>query len=142
VDKLNLIKLCVGAEQVEDLTTWQANPRAKGPDGMPRHVTRMWPKRAAELLDGGSLYWVFKGVVLCRQRILRLDEVDRGDGIIRCGIVLEPAVTRVAATPKRPFQGWRYLPAADAPPDLRATRTGEDTLPAHLQNALAEIGVL
>ncbi|MBT8476513.1 MAG: DUF1489 domain-containing protein, partial [Alphaproteobacteria bacterium] len=60
----NLIKLCVGAERVEDLLNWQKQPRAKGPDGNPRHVTRMWPKREAELLDGGSIYWVFKGVVL------------------------------------------------------------------------------
>jgi hypothetical protein len=94
---------------VEDLTDWQATARAKGPDGLPRHVTRMWPKRADEVLNGGSLYWVFKGLVLCRQRILRLDEVDRGDGITRCGIVLDPEVVRVTATPRRPFQGWRYL---------------------------------
>ena len=90
VDKtLNLIKLCVGAEAVEDLTDWQKNPRAKGPDGLPRHVTRMWPKRAEEVLAGGSLYWVFKGVILARQRILRFDEVDRGDGIARCGIEIK-----------------------------------------------------
>ncbi len=142
MDKLNLIKLCVGAEKVEDLTDWQKSAHAKGPDGLPRHVTRMWPKRATELLDGGSLYWVFKGVVLCRQPIVRLDEVDRGDGIVRCGIVLDPDVIRVAATPRRPFQGWRYLPGADAPPDLRATRASEEPLPMALQNALAEIGVL
>jgi hypothetical protein len=112
---VHLIKLCVGAEAVEDLTDWQATARAKGPDGLPRHVTRMWPKRADEVLNGGSLYWVFKGLVLCRQRILRLDEVDRGDGILRCGIVLDPEPMRVTATPRRPFQGWRYL-AADLGP--------------------------
>ncbi len=141
-DTIHLVKLCVGAERVEDLLDWQASARAKGPDGLPRHVTRMWPKRADEILNGGSLYWVFKGLVLCRQPILRFDEVDRGDGIRRCGIVLDPAVTRVAATPKRPFQGWRYLRAGDAPPDLRAGREHEDALPPSLQSALAEIGVL
>lgn len=139
---MNLIKLCVGAERVEDLTDWQANPRAKGPDGLPRHVTRMWPKRAGEILAGGSLYWVFKGVVMCRQPILRLDEVDRGDGIVRCGIVLEPGVIRVAATPKRPFQGWRYLKPEDAPRDLPTGRAEEEALPPTLQSALAEIGVI
>ena len=139
---LNLIKLCVGAEKVEDLLNWQASPRAKGPDGLPWHVTRMWPKRAEEVLDGGSLYWVFKGLVLCRQPILRLEEVDRGDGVRRCGIVLAPEVTRVAATPKRPFQGWRYLPASDAPVDMTPGRSDEDPLPPSLQSALAEIGVL
>lgn len=138
---LNLIKLCVGAETVKDLTDWQANPRAKGPDGLPRHVTRMWPKRDAELLDDGSLYWVFKGVVLCRQRILRLDEVDRGDGIRRCGIVLEPEVTRVEPMPKRPFQGWRYLTAEQAPRDLAQGSIANEDLPPRLLAALSEVGV-
>ena len=141
-NQLNLIKLCVGAEQVEDLLNWQRNPRAKGPDGLPRHVTRMWPKKADEILGGGSLYWVFKGVVLCRQPILRFDEVIGGDEIRRCGIVLDPEVTRVAATPKRPFQGWRYLPGADAPRDLKAGRETQEVLPPQLESALAEIGVL
>jgi hypothetical protein len=139
---LNLIKLCVGAESVKDLTDWQKTARAKGADGLPRHVTRMWPKRADEVLNGGSLYWVFKGLILCRQPILRFDPVDRGDGINRCGIVLDPDVTRVAATPKRPFQGWRYLAPDDAPPDLRGGRAQQDPLPPQLESALAEIGVL
>jgi hypothetical protein len=139
---VHLVKLCVGAEAVEDLLDWQKNPRAKGPDGLPRHVTRMWPKRADEVLNGGSLYWVFKGLVLCRQRILRFDEVMGGDGIARCGIVLNPEVTRVAATPKRPFQGWRYLKPEDAPRDLPKGRESEEALPPELQSALADIGVL
>lgn len=141
MDKLNLMKLCVGAERVEDLIAWQNQSRAKGPDGLPRHVTRMWPKRAEELLAGGSLYWVFKGMMLARQRIVRLDQVDRGDGIIRCGIALDPEIVRVEATPRRAFQGWRYLTAADAPRDLSAKRLNEDALPPSLQSALAEIGV-
>ena len=139
---IHLVKLCVGAERVEDLTTWQATACAKGADGLPRHVTRMWPKRADEVLDGGSLYWVFKGVVLCRQPILRLDPVDRGDGITRCGIVLDPTPVRVVSTPKRPFQGWRYLKPEDAPRDLPAGRDSEEALPPELETALAEIGVL
>ncbi|QBY00188.1 DUF1489 family protein [Rhodophyticola sp. CCM32] len=138
---LNLIKLSVGTEAVEDLIRWQASTRAQGADGLPRHVTRMWPRRADELLDGGSIFWVIKGVVLARQRILRLDEVDRGDGIARCGIVLDPKLIRVEATPKRAFQGWRYLPGSDAPSDLSAARHHEDSLPPELQSALAEIGV-
>ncbi len=138
----HILKLCVGAEKVEDLLDWQASARAKGPDGLPRHVTRMWPKRADEVLNGGSLYWVFKGLILCRQPIVRFDPVDRGDGINRCGIVLDPNVTRVAATPKRPFQGWRYLQAGDAPRDLRKGRETQEVLPPQLESALAEIGVL
>lgn len=140
---LNLVKLCVGAERVEDLLDWQRSPRAKGSDGLPRHVTRMWPKRATELLEGGSIYWVFKGLVLCRQRIHRLDEVVREDGIKRCAIVLDPNVVRTRAQPRRPFQGWRYLATMDAPTDLTSDDVRDDmTLPPKLQAALAEIGVL
>ena len=139
---INLIKLCVGAEGVQDLLDWQANPRAQGPDGLPRHVTRMWPKRAEELLNGGSLYWVFKGVVLARQRIHRLDPVERGDGITRCGIVLDPEVIRTRPAPRRPFQGWRYLKPEDAPADQPPGRAQEEDLPEDLDRALAEIGVL
>jgi hypothetical protein len=138
----HLIKLCVGTDRVEDLAEWQAERRAAWPDNLPRHVTRMWPKRATELLDGGSLYWVMGGLVLCRQRILRLDRVVGEDGINRCGIVLDPDLHRTHAAPRRPFQGWRYLTPADAPPDLRMGRTSDDPLPEHLNRALAEIGVL
>lgn len=139
-NSLNLIKLCVGAEKVQDLIDWQKSARAKGPDGMPRHVTRMWPKREAELLDGGSLYWVFKGVVLARQRLIRFDEVVREDGIRRCGLVLDPEVHRTEAAPKRAFQGWRYLEGKVAPRDL-SKGSANDDLPPKLMAALAEIGV-
>ena len=139
---INLIKLCVGAETVQDLLDWQAQPRAQGPDGNPRHITRMWPKREAEILSGGSIFWVFKGVVLARQPILRLDPYDSADGVRRCAIVMDPKVTRVAATPKRPFQGWRYLKPDDAPLDLAAARLNETPLPPALNAALMEIGVV
>ena len=142
VDKhVNLVKLCVGAESVEDLLNWQASARAKGPDGLPRHVTRMWPKREAEVLAGGSIYWVFKGVVLARQRILRFDEVRGADGILRCGLVLDREVHRTEPQPRRAFQGWRYLEPGDAPRDLPPARAAEPSLPPKLQAALAEIGV-
>ncbi len=141
-DSINLIKLCVGAESVESLIAWQVSPRAKTPDGVPRHVTRMWPKRADELLNGGSLYWVIKGSVQCRQRIVRLDEVIGHDGIRRCGIVFDPPIIRTQSPLRRPFQGWRYLRPQDAPPDLPKARKAEDILPDTLNRALAEIGVL
>ncbi|MEV8466759.1 DUF1489 domain-containing protein [Fluviibacterium sp. DFM31] len=139
----NLIKLCVGADAVEDLIAWQKTRAAQQPDGLPRHVTRMWPKREAELLAGGSLYWVFKGAILARQRILRLDEVIGEDGIRRCGIVMDPQIIRTRPAPRRPFQGWRYLKPEDSPADLdRASAAGDDRLPREMQAALAEIGVL
>lgn len=140
--RINLVKLCVGAETVEDLLVWHANPASRGPDGQRRHVTRMWPKRSDELLNGGSLYWVFKGLVLARQRILSLEEVQGDDGILRCGIVLGEDIIRTQSTPKRPFQGWRYLQPEDAPPDLPKARESDDAIPMELNRALAEIGVL
>lgn len=139
---INLVKLCVGAEKVEDLTAWQ-NMRM-GQTGLPnpRHITRMWPKREAELLDGGSLYWVFKGLILARQRILRLEEVIGQDGIRRCGLVLDHSVIRTESQPRRAFQGWRYLTAEDAPRDLKSdAQSDNDPLPAELASALAEIGI-
>ncbi|MDT8326556.1 MAG: DUF1489 domain-containing protein [Roseovarius sp.] len=139
---LHLVKLSVGTKSVEDLLDWQATARAQGLDGLPRHVTRMWPKREAELLQGGSIYWVIQGLIQCRQSILRLDEVIGGDGIRRCAIVLAPEITRTATAQKRPFQGWRYLPGHDAPPDIGGARSNDDTLPPELSAALADIGVL
>jgi len=141
-DRINLIKLCVGAEQVQDLLDWQAETRLRWPDGLPRHITRMWPKREAELLNGGSLYWVFKGEVLARQRVLRLEEAQGADGILRCAIVLDPEVILTRAAPRRPFQGWRYLKPEEAPADLPSGHRAEDELPEALSRALAEIGVL
>ena len=139
---VHLIKLSVGTETVEDLAVWQATKRAQAPDGLPRHVTRMWPRRAEEVLNGGSIYWVIKGVIQCRQKIERLDEYIGQDGIRRCAIVLDPLIVRTQSSLKRPFQGWRYLQATDAPPDLPKGRPSEDPLPVELNRALAEIGVL
>ena len=140
--RVNLIKLSVGTENIDDLAAWQSTKRAQAKDGLPRHVTRMWPKREAEVLNGGSIYWVIKGVIQCRQRILRLDEYAGQDGIRRCAIVLDPELIRTQTSLKRPFQGWRYLPVADAPPDLPEGREHEEPLPVDLNRALAEIGVL
>ncbi len=140
--KLHLIKLSVGSESVESLIEWQEGRKSLYEDGLPRHVTRMWPKRAAEILDGGSVYWVIQGFIQCRQRILRFDEVIREDGIRRCAFVLDPQPVRTSIAPKRPFQGWRYLNPADAPVDLQNARQEEDALPPTLSAALADIGVL
>ncbi len=140
--KLHLIKLSVGSESVESLAEWQQGRRAVHADGLNRHVTRMWPRRADEILPTGSIYWVIQGAVQCRQRILRFDEVRGEDGIRRCAIVLEPELIRTSAAPKRPFQGWRYLAPGDAPADLARTRQNEDALPAELSAALSDIGVI
>ena len=139
---INLIKLSVGSESVDTLMAWQDSRKPLYEDGLPRHVTRMWPKREAEILNGGSIYWVIKGVVQCRQKILRLDEVRGEDGVRRCAIVLDPEVHRTQNALKRPFQGWRYLKPADTTADLPKGRAEDDSLPDDLNRALAEIGVL
>ena len=139
--RLHLIKLSVGTEDVADLAQWQSDRRYQTPDGLPRHVTRMWPKRDADILEGGSIYWVIKGVTLCRQRILRLDKVQGADGIPRCAIVCDPDLVRVEPTRRAAFQGWRYLAPADAPADLSRARPGEDDLPPALSAALAALGL-
>ena len=134
---LNLIKLCVGADGIENLEAWR-DQVAPGDRPMP-HTTRMTPKRARELLDGGSLYWVIKRVVQARQAILELEEVTDEAGIKRCTIWLDREIIPTAPTPRRPFQGWRYLKAEDAPADLSVQTGGED-LPADLRRKLIEIG--
>ena len=128
---LHLIKLCVGVSEVEWLERRAAS-------GRPLIVhTRMTPKRAAEIEDGGSLFWVIKGSVLCRQPIADITTVGEGRAS-RCEITLEPRVIRTAPQARRPFQGWRYLETKDAPPDLS---TAERTdLPPDLARELREIG--
>ncbi len=138
---LNILKLCVGADSVEDLLHWQAQHLGHWPSGRAEHITRMWPKRAEEVLDGGSLYWVIKGQVLARQRILALEPRQGADGIARCALVLDAQVIRTEAAARRPFQGWRYLAAEESPRDLPKGRALETALPANLAQALAEIGL-
>jgi len=139
---IHLIKLSVGSDSVEQMEDWQQNRAKQRIKGQYYHLTRMWPKREAELLDGGSIYWVVKGFLQARQRILSLEEVIGDDGIRRCAILLDPALVRTTVAPKRPFQGWRYLKPEDAPLDLGKTRQNDDALPPELAGALADIGVL
>ena len=140
-DFVNILKLCVGAESIEDLEEWQASQAPRWPKGRAVHVTRMWPKRAPEVLAGGSLYWVIKGQVLARQRIVGLEKVAGADGVERCALLLDTEVIRTQAAPRRPFQGWRYLAAEDSPRDLPKGRAADDALPEDLARALAEIGL-
>lgn len=138
---LNIIKLCVGAESVEDLIDWHRAHADVWARGTTEHVTRMWPKREDELLDGGSLYWVIKGAVLARQRLVGLAERRGADGIARCALVMDAEVIRTEAAPRRPFQGWRYLAGNEAPRDLPKGRVADDMLPPELARALADIGL-
>ncbi|EKF43777.1 hypothetical protein NA8A_03155 [Nitratireductor indicus C115] len=142
---LNLIKLCVGCESVEDLEGWITlrlrDKAARGEPAEQFHTTRMVPKRVEELTDGGSLYWVIKGTVQCRQRILDIRPFRDGEGISRCYLVLEPKVVRTQYQPRRAFQGWRYLDAKEAPADL-GTDSSSAEMPPELRRELAELGLL
>lgn len=142
---LHLIKLCVGCESPEDLEAWIAmrleEKRRRGEPAEHFHTTRMVPKRIDDLVDGGSLYWVVKGMVQCRQRLVDIRPFTDGEGIARCRLVLEPAVEHTEWQPRRPFQGWRYLKPEDAPADL-GTGPGTGDMPDHLRRELTELGLL
>ena len=148
---LNLIKLCVGCDTVEELLSWRREHAARQPGDVEQVGagglgtgqdwtlrTRQTPKRAAELTDGGSLYRVFKGLILCRQVILAVETVGEGQAA-RCEILLDSEIVRVTPTPRRPFQGWRYLPGEDAPADL-SSAGDMDSAPPALVARLREIG--
>ncbi|TWD57802.1 hypothetical protein FB480_101555 [Agrobacterium vitis] len=143
---LHLIKLCVGAESIDDLKHWVAErslvAMAAGLSPQSSHVTRMVPKRVDELLDGGSLYWIIKGQVSARQKILDVVSFTDSDGINRCELVLGPEVIETTPAPRRPFQGWRYLSEADAPRDLSAGGAQIDDMPDDMKRELAELGLL
>lgn len=144
---LHLIKLCVGTDSIDDLRQWQdeklAAARKKRRTARLWHRTRMFPKRRDEVLDGGSLYWVIKGVVQVRQPIIDLEAVTGEDGIQRCDIILDRELIPVRPVPRRAFQGWRYLVADEAPSDL-AGASAEDlaTMPPKMRAVLLELGLI
>ncbi len=134
---LHLIKLCVGPKEVAELAAGQARRAVLDPPL--RHQTRMAPKRAAELLDGGSLYWVLAGFVRVRQRLIDIREEAWDDGSSCVGLVLDPELVLVEPRPQKPFQGWRYLDPAAAPLDApkgTVPATGLDQLPPALRREL------
>ncbi len=143
---LHLIKLCVGCDSVKDLEDWiqqklkQRKKRRLAPEHV--HTTRMVPKRADELLDGGSLYWVIRGQVSCRQRLTAVRPFVDREGVGRCRLVLEPALVLVEPRPFRAFQGWRYLAEKDAPRDLDRAAPGVAAMPEDLRRELRQLGLL
>jgi hypothetical protein len=139
---VHLIKLAVGADSVEDLESWvarrSAGNKADGGPGWTYHDTRMTPKRASDLMAGGSLYWVVRGFLSARQALARLEPITDGEGREACRLWLQPHLVRVEVSPRRPFQGWRYLDPADAPPDLTDDAAGVNPrLAAALKEALS-----
>lgn len=144
---VHLLKLSVGSESVDSLRAWQASRREhrrrQGETAEVWHRTRMFPKRRNAVLDGGSIYWVIKGVIQARQRITELRSVTGEDGIKRCDIVLDPELVLVRPTPRRAFQGWRYLNPESAPPDLgRGEGAALADLPPRMRAELLELGLI
>lgn len=142
---VHLIKLCVGVEDPETLRAYHVKRLAQKRKAKQAqelmHVTRMTPKRASELLDDGSIYWVMKGIVRCRQVILELRPLVDDEGKSHCGLVLDPEIVLTERLAKRPFQGWRYLEKQNAPRDARAV-DGENGMPLEMREELRELGLL
>lgn len=141
---MHMIKLSVGSKSIETLAAYhQSLAHRRGQEGLPAyadHITRMTPRRKDEVLDGGSIYWVIKGIVQCRNTIIDLAETRTQDGRKACRIVLSPDLVPVVPTPKRAFQGWRYLKPEDAPADLSSLGDAEN-LPHHIRTKLVDLGV-
>lgn len=142
---LHLIKLCVGCDSVADLEDWiklklkERKKRRQKPEHI--HTTRMFPKRAADLI-GGSLFWVVRGQIACRERILDLRQTTGKDGIKRCQVVMDGKLVLVEPRPRAAFQGWRYLEVRDAPRDLSLAAPGAARMPEQMRRELRDLGLL
>jgi hypothetical protein len=143
---VHLIKLCVGCDTVSELAEWQVERLAylrkarKTPELC--HRTLQTPRRRDDVLDGGSLYWVIKGFVLVRQRIIDLRADSKDDGTACCGIVLDAELVATRAHPRRAFQGWRYVDPADAPRDVTGLAEGPDDMPPAMRRDLRELRLI
>lgn len=141
---LNLIKLCVGIDSIDHLKTAQIARRQQaqsaGLGDRLWHQTRHMPRRATELLDGGSMYWVIKGAIRVRQRLREFETLNGEDKGRRCRIVLDPELVPTDQWPRRPFQGWRYLEGEDAPADLTPGANADD-MPPELIAELRALGL-
>ena len=143
---LHLIKLCVGIDDIAHLRAVQRRrldlARAAGETPRLAHITRMTPRRRDELLDGGSLYWVIRGFIQVRQSLRGIETFTDDDGIRRCRLLISEDLVAVRPTPRRPFQGWRYLDAGDAPPDSPSGSAQTEDMPAEMRAQLMEMGLL
>jgi hypothetical protein len=144
---LHIIKLAVGCESVKELKGWvserMATARKKGLPLRHVHITRMTPKRLEEILGGGSLYWVIRGEIAAREKIIAIEPFRDKDGVGRCRLVMQPKVIAVSPRPMRAFQGWRYFTAEAAPPDLgKVAADGIAAMPEPLRRELRDLGLL
>lgn len=143
---VHLIKLAVGIDSFPHLQERQrqrvAEAKASGVDARLRHLTRSTPRRAEEILEGGSIYWVIRGTIRARQRIVAIEDAVNSRGLPSCALIFDPELVPVRGRPQRAFQGWRYLEPADAPPDALGLPDDGDELPPHMAEELRELGLL
>lgn len=143
---LHIIKIAVGIDDIPHLRRVQKDrlAAAKSRKEKPRlrHMTRMFPSRADEITDGGSIYWIVKGFVLVRQRILAIEAVEANDHGKRCAFVLDPKLVPTLPQPRRPHQGWRYLKPDEAPADAKGGAADVKGLPPKLLAELRDLGLL
>ena len=142
---VHLIKLAVGIDSFSHLAERQSqrlSEAAGSQEPRLRHLTRSTPRRADEILVGGSIYWVIKRAIRARQRIVDIDKTVNHKGLPRCALILDPELIPVRARPCPPFQGWRYLEQKDAPIDALGFQDDADELPAEMAEELRELGLL
>lgn len=143
---VHLVKLCVGVDHVDELAEFQRRrleqARDRGDPAILRHVTRSTPRRAGDLVAGGSLYWVIRGHIRVRQPVTAVEPTVNAKGQAACALILAPQLVRVVPRPHRAFQGWRYLEPQEAPPDADEDPSGVDDLPEGLAEELRELGLI
>lgn len=135
---VHLLKIAVG---IESLDHFRQRMKARRTRTF-THYTRHMPKRAEEVLAGGSLYWIVKGYIAVRCPIVRLEEAVLENKGPHCGIVMKTELIPVLPQPRRPHQGWRYLEAEDAPPDIATLGKGAAEMPPELMAELRALGLL
>ncbi len=137
---LHLLKLCVGARTVDDLAAFQK--RQMKSYGRCVHTTRMFPRRADELCDGGSMYWIIAGQITVRQKIIDIERFVDDAGIGRCHLEFDPELVLTRLKAHRPFQGWRYYQADNAPADLAVGDAQMQNMPEDMRRELSDLGLI
>lgn len=143
---VHLVKIAVGADSIEDIAEFQKQRRAKlkAERGKPIliHKTRNMPKRESEIIKAGSIYWIVKGFIRVRQRILGFEKRADKEGRPYCEIRLDPKLVRTVPLAHKPIQGWRYMEMDAVPADLTGKAAKSDEMPPEMMMQLRELGLL
>jgi hypothetical protein len=143
---VHLVKMAVGIDSLEHLAEVQKQRRARltAERGKPMviHKTRNMPKRDAEIVKAGSIYWIVKGFIRVRQRILGFEKCTDRNGKPFCEIRLEAKLVRTVPLAHKPIQGWRYMEAEAVPADLTGRAARADEMPPEMMMQLRELGLL